>query len=219
MKTELATWENPELTDYYSEQYIRKFASQMIDALDYLHSELNIVHRDIKPSNVMIDGSGNPVLVDFGKAKQLYTREEDTTSSMEGTYTFLPPESCSFETMTYSMKKADIWALGITIYIMVFNEFPFDIRRTEIDLMENICNFQLNFPNRKVSSELRQMLSMFLEKDPEKRATLEELKNCAFIKSERLDSMSCELSSKSGSEDSRDDTLRISSELSMDLND
>ena len=138
---------------------------------------------------------------------------------MEGTYTFFPPESCSFDTMTYSMKKADIWALGITIYIMVFNEFPFDFGKTEIDLMESICNFQLNFPNRKVSSELTQMLSMFLEKDPEKRATLDELKNCAFIKSERLDFMSCELSSKSGSEDSRDDSLRISSELSMDLSD
>ena len=43
----------------------------LIDALDYLHNEVFIVHRDIKPSNVLLDESGSPLLVDFGKAKML----------------------------------------------------------------------------------------------------------------------------------------------------
>jgi len=50
------------------------------------------------------------------------------TSSMEGTLVFYPPECCSldeFEQKAYSMKKADIWALGITLYCMVFNKMPF----------------------------------------------------------------------------------------------
>jgi serine/threonine protein kinase len=84
----------------------------LVDALDYLHNTVSIVHRDIKPSNVLLDESGAPLLVDFGKAMMLPTgpaicadpfcgesdsvrRVNDLTTSIEGTYTFLPPECCS----------------------------------------------------------------------------------------------------------------------------
>jgi serine/threonine protein kinase len=46
-------------------------ASCLVDALDYLHNTVSIVHRDIKPSNVLLDESGAPLLVDFGKAVAL----------------------------------------------------------------------------------------------------------------------------------------------------
>ena len=36
-------------TRFYSEDFIKKTATKLLDALDYLHCELNIVHRDIKP--------------------------------------------------------------------------------------------------------------------------------------------------------------------------
>lgn len=91
----------------------------------------------------MIDEAGSPLLVDFGKARELKSEDDDITSSMEGTYMFLPPESCSFDSMSYSMKKADIWSLGVTIYILTFNKLPFDCGYTELDIMDNICNFTL----------------------------------------------------------------------------
>ena len=40
----------------------------LVDALDYLHNTVKIVHRDIKPSNILLDESGAPMLVDFGKS-------------------------------------------------------------------------------------------------------------------------------------------------------
>ncbi len=89
---------------------------------------------------------------------------------------FLPPESCSFDSMSYSMKKADIWSLGITIFILTFNKLPFNVGQTEIDIMDNICTFDLKFEEREISPELKEMLEMFLEKDPNRRATLEQLK-------------------------------------------
>ena len=53
---------------YYDEDQIRKLSRCLVDALDYLHNKVNIVHRDIKPSNILLDESGAPLLVDFGKA-------------------------------------------------------------------------------------------------------------------------------------------------------
>jgi serine/threonine protein kinase len=72
-----ATKLTPSQATYYSEDFIRRYAKSMIDALYHLHNDLNIVHRDIKPANILMDEAGSPLLVDFGKARQLKTDEED----------------------------------------------------------------------------------------------------------------------------------------------
>jgi serine/threonine protein kinase len=187
---------------YYDEDQIRKMARCLVDALDYLHNKVNIVHRDIKPSNVLLDESGSPLLVDFGKAIALSTIKQedltnpnaneinDMTTSIEGTYTFLAPECCmsggggvgpdfdAFHQKPYSMKKADVWALGVTLYIITYNRFPYELSQftdghctTELDIMESIANVNVTFPDdeRQVSRDLKELLSMMLEKDPDRR--------------------------------------------------
>lgn len=84
----------------------------LVDALDYLHNQVNIVHRDIKPANVLLDESGAPLLVDFGKSVTLSSghvdlmkgEDNDMTTSIEGTYTFLPPECCTTSTIKDSFE-------------------------------------------------------------------------------------------------------------------
>jgi len=69
----------------FDQETIRNIASNLVNALDYLHNDLGIVHRDIKPENIIIGPNGNAILSDFGKAK-VFKRGEDLTSTMEGTY-------------------------------------------------------------------------------------------------------------------------------------
>jgi serine/threonine protein kinase len=42
---------------------------KMLSAVEFIH-EAGILHRDISPDNILIDNSGNPVLIDFGAASE-----------------------------------------------------------------------------------------------------------------------------------------------------
>lgn len=89
------------------------------------------------------------------------------------------------------MKKADVWSLGITLYIITYNRFPYEFKSnnnnrcmTELDIMDTIANFKLTFPedSRLVSPELKYMLSLMLEKDFSKRPDIGSIKkNCRFL--------------------------------------
>ena len=83
------------------------------------------------------------------------------------------------------MKKTDVWAMGVTLYIFTYNRFPYEFRSntdgncmTEIDIMDSISSFHLNFPEngRKVSDDLKALLSMMLERDPTRRPEIGEIK-------------------------------------------
>lgn len=66
-----------------------KVASQIIGALDYLHS-LGITHRDLKPDNILVAGDVFK-LSDFGLSKMI-TNEETFLKTFCGTLLYLAPE-------------------------------------------------------------------------------------------------------------------------------
>lgn len=50
----------------FTEKEVLKYAKQLCEALDYLHSQKQpIIHGDIKPDNIMITPEGNVCLIDF----------------------------------------------------------------------------------------------------------------------------------------------------------
>lgn len=50
------------------------------------------------------------------------------------------------------MKKIDIWALGVTIYSMVFNHLPFDDGKSEIDSYDKISKCAITYESRTIST-------------------------------------------------------------------
>ena len=102
------------LTTAESKQIVR----QLCSALWVFHS-MGVVHRDVKPDNVIIRGK-EAVLIDFD-ASRIYksTIQEDT--QILGTTGFAAPEQYG---LSQSDGRADIYALGVLLNIMLTGEHP-----------------------------------------------------------------------------------------------
>ena len=98
-----------------------RIARELAGALGAAHAR-GIVHRDVKPANVLFDATGGVRLSDFGVAK-LLGADTTTSSTMHGTVAYLAPEQVRGEGVDH---RADLWALGVTLYEMIAGRRPFD---------------------------------------------------------------------------------------------
>jgi serine/threonine protein kinase len=161
-------WQDGEVT----EDLLKKIFRGMVCGLDYLHSR-NVVHRDIKPQNILLNTELLAKIADFGQAQVF--EESDMQRSTVGTYYFFPPESCKSDASEFSGKAADIWALGLSLYIIIYKNLPF-WSESLIGLFETIQSFELKFGDFPVLSEdLKDLMSKLLDKNPETRIKMLEL--------------------------------------------
>ena len=107
-----------------------------------------MLHRDIKPQNIIFGEDHQAKIIDFGVSKVLET-EDDTVKQTEGTYHFMPPEACDPDIDEYSGKAADVWALGVTLFALLYNKCPF-WGQTDYQIMESIKNDMLHVPDASV---------------------------------------------------------------------
>ena len=173
----------------FSEDVARMHFRDLIKGLDYLHYQ-GVVHRDIKPDNLLLTENGRVKISDFGSACRI-PDGNDTMFDTCGTRTFFAPEMCSGEGLAYHGKKADVYAAGVVLYVLLFLKLPF-IADTPSELFEKIRREEPNYDGRKdvspsaiVSSPFcvaittirafQDLIKRLLEKDPEKRLTLEEV--------------------------------------------
>lgn len=114
---------------FLPEEDVLDWASQLADALKYLHTqETPIVHRDIKPSNLKLTPNGLVKLVDFGLVKVLAPGEVTITILQgQGTALYTPLEQYGGDS-GHTDGRSDIYAFGGTLYHLLTNEPPINVR-------------------------------------------------------------------------------------------
>lgn len=100
--------------------YIRQVAS----ALNYIHGR-NLLHLDVKPSNIMLNDSGEAVLVDFGVSKRYDESGQQTSSTPLGVSEgYAPIEQYESGGMDQFSPSTDIYSLGATFYYLLTGSRP-----------------------------------------------------------------------------------------------
>jgi serine/threonine-protein kinase len=93
-------------------------------AVHHIHG-CNLLHRDLKPGNILLDDADEPIVSDFGLAKQLEPTEDALTNTGEipGTPAYMSPEQTSGSSPP--CPQTDVWALGIILFEIVCGRKPF----------------------------------------------------------------------------------------------
>ena len=112
---------------YIPEMEVIHMLKQMLSALDFFHTKLNIVHRDVKPENMLIDQYGVIKLSDFGVSKQFHGRN-NLAKTQAGSPMFMAPEVLDGRAYTY---KVDVWGMGCIVYEMMALAPPFTLNKID----------------------------------------------------------------------------------------
>lgn len=162
-----------ESAEPYGEEECRCWFRDLILGIEYLHAQ-GVVHRDIKPDNLLLTDDDVLKIVDFGVSEMFEKPEDMRTAKSAGSPAFLPPELCVAKHGNVSGAAADIWSMGVTLYCLRYGHIPFN-RSGVLEMYEAIKEDTAQLPDDE-NPHFRDLIMRLLEKDPEKRITMPDIR-------------------------------------------
>jgi serine/threonine protein kinase len=149
------------------------YVRQAAGGLQHAH-EAGLVHRDIKPGNLLLERTGVVKILDMGLARFFHDQRDNLTREYEsdvilGTADYLAPEQ-ALDSSTADI-RADIYALGATLFFLLTGRGPFDHGTAAQKLLwhqtarpKPVREFRPEAPEG-----LAAVIARMLEKDPARR--------------------------------------------------
>jgi predicted Ser/Thr protein kinase len=146
-----------------------RIMKRLCSAVSYAHKN-EVLHRDLKPENVIMVGGKNPVLTDFGLAKEQKSTMNLTMEGQRiGTPLYMAPELLLDGSQ--ASHQSEVYALGAMLYECITGQVPFKAKSI-LDLVELINAAKLE-PFKKLApqapSALEKLCRRALDKEPSKR--------------------------------------------------
>ena len=146
----------------FKEEEALNIFAQLVDALNYMHKN-DICHRDIRTEKILFDKNNKPKLVGFSYST-FYTQGKKIRESY-GSLCYACPEIIQND--YYYPELADVWSLGVVLYVMICGYLPFSEDDDEKN-KELIINGEIDYPP-EISNKVKDLLKHMLDINPNKR--------------------------------------------------
>ncbi|KAH0951990.1 hypothetical protein HN011_005435 [Eciton burchellii] len=156
----------------------RRIFRQIVLAVRYLHQQ-RVVHRDLKAENLLLDADNNIKLADFGFSN------EYTPGVPLDTWCGSPPYAAPeiFEGKPYDGPRADVWSLGVVLYVLVCGALPFD--GATMQLLRSVVvsgKFRIPF---FMSADCEKLIRHMLVVEPERRLSISQILSHSWMNGDR----------------------------------
>ncbi|MBI3843900.1 MAG: tetratricopeptide repeat protein [Planctomycetes bacterium] len=173
--------EGRRLTDYADAAHLDtrrrlELLARICDAVHHGHQR-GVIHRDLKPANILVDGSGQPKVIDFGVARIVDSDVARVTmqtavGQLVGTLAYMSPEQVLGDPRAVDT-RADVYALGVIGYELLTGRPPYDLSGKLVpEAARVICDEDPRAPstiNHALRGDVDTIIRKALEKETSQR--------------------------------------------------
>ena len=172
-----------------TEEDARLCFSQILSGLEYLHS-LGICHRDLSTDNLVMMNDGTCSIIDFGMCV-LFPMDENGSFlpiphlTPSAKTEFLSPECYTRMQRIFVGSTSDVWSLGVILCTLLLGfhifKYPSTLCKNYRRFMRGQFETMLNEEKIELSSDAIDLVQRILIVDPQKRLSLQEIRQHPWL--------------------------------------